>query len=130
MVRVKILTRRQWHDLYQYALTTRGAVELSMLVVLFVTAKDLKLKNLLGWFNEDTGRRKMYLSKHPEVADVMNEYSNSKKLFSKTHQCYLTQWRKLCASMGIVEDATFEMMRRKTFEDEENTTERCAEETL
>lgn len=82
--------------------------ELSLLLFLLLET-NLKMSELLGWFNTDPPRRKEYLKDKPEW---LAEYTSAPKLFPKTHQAYLNQWKALCFKWFGVHSATFEMLRR------------------
>lgn len=101
--------------------TIRGRVEkwkdtdeMALLVMLLLDTK-LKMQELLGWFSNDPVLRVNYLEAHN--MDGMMEYANAPRLFSKTHQTYLNQWKRVCNQWFGIRGATFEMLRRPSEKD-------------
>lgn len=84
--------------------------ELSMLVYLILST-DLKMKDLLGWFNKNPLKRREYLNN--ANLDLLEDYESVPLLFPKTHHAYLVQWKRACKDWIGVEGATFEMLKRK-----------------
>ncbi|GBL71885.1 hypothetical protein AVEN_228812-1 [Araneus ventricosus] len=82
--------------------------EMALLIFLLIKTR-LKMKELLGWFNTDPEKRKEYLKDKP---DWLGGYISAPKLFPKTHQAYLKQWKRVCSQWFGIHEATFEMVRR------------------
>lgn len=82
--------------------------EMALLIYLLVET-PLKVGDLLGWFNTNVEKRKEYLKDKP---DLLGEFLSVPKLFPKTHQAYLKQWKRVCSQWFGIQEATFEMVRR------------------
>lgn len=81
--------------------------ELALLVFLLMET-NLKLQQILGWFNTDPVRRKEYL----KDGWLSSDYASAPKLFPKSHQAYLNQWKRICSQWFGIQEATFEMLKR------------------
>lgn len=71
----------------------------------------LRVQELMGWFNNDPVARQKFLKIGNH--DWLTEYASVPKLFPKTHQAYLAQWKRVCVQWFGIQGATFEMLRRK-----------------
>lgn len=69
---------------------------------------DLKVSDLLGWFNKDSGKRKQYL----KCLNILEDYESCNRLFTKKHQTYLIKWKRLCKQWIDKENVTFEILRK------------------
>lgn len=81
--------------------------ELCLLVYLLMTT-NLKMCDLLGWFNYNLNKRRKIL----HDPKILEEYELIKIPFPKKHQTYLLQWKKACRSWIGKENVTFEKLRR------------------
>lgn len=80
------------------------------LVIFLMMETELGIKQLLGWFNNNPEKRQTYLKERDD--GLMEEYAAVPKLFPKTHQAYLNQWKMKCYQWTGVPNATFEMIKR------------------
>lgn len=92
------------YDKVRFRKTTE---ELSMLIYIMMFT-NLKVSDLLGWFNEDLGKRRQYLKK----LHILEDYESSRKLFTKKHQTYLINWKKAVKLWIGKKNATFEAFRQ------------------
>lgn len=81
--------------------------ELCLIVYLLMTT-NLKMCDILGWFNYNMNKRRKIL----QDPSILEEYELVRILFPKKHQTYLLQWKKVCRSWIGKENATFERLRR------------------
>lgn len=81
--------------------------EVCLLVYMLMTT-NLKIRDLLGWFNHNRSKRQRVL----EDPQILEEYELSRVLFPKTHQTYLLQWKRACELWIGKRNVTFEMLRR------------------
>lgn len=114
--KTRCLTADQMKTIRQRVSVRKNTDEMSLLIYLWIETR-LTMRDLLGWFNNDPGKRRLYLNNREEL---LEDFANVPKLFPKTHQTYLMQWKRSCRSWVGVEGATFEMLRRKMTEDEMN----------
>lgn len=98
---------RELKAIYWRARLRRTTSELCLLVYLLMTT-ELKMRDLLGWFNEDMARRRKCL----RDLEILQEYELIRVLFPKKHQTYLLQWKKACGSWIGRRNVTFEKLRR------------------
>lgn len=91
------------YDKVRFRKTTE---ELSMLVYIMMFT-DLKVSDLLGWFNEDLGKRREYL----KDLNILEDYESLRKLFTKKHQTYLIKWKRVVERWIGKKNATFEAFR-------------------
>lgn len=110
----KAFTRWQMELIQNRVRRQSETEELSMLVYLLIKTR-LKVSELLGWFNKDVKRRIEYLEQTNESLSLL-EYLHVPILFPKTHQAYLSQWKRYCQKWIGVNDATFEMLKRNAIE--------------
>ncbi|KAG8175209.1 hypothetical protein JTE90_022632 [Oedothorax gibbosus] len=103
-------TLSQIHTIQSRVEKWKDTDEMALLVWLILYTK-LKMRDLLGWFNNDPVLRCKFLQTH-EMDDLM-EYANAPRLLPKTHQAYLYQWKRVCNQWFGIQGATFEMLRRK-----------------
>lgn len=68
---------------------------------------DLKVSDILGWFNQDLGKRRKCL----KDLNILEDYESLKKLFTKKHQTYLIGWKRVVESWIGKKNATFESFR-------------------
>ncbi|GIY77304.1 uncharacterized protein CDAR_422811 [Caerostris darwini] len=107
----KRFTTEQLEFISQKVSTLKNTDEMSLLVYLILKTK-LKIKDLLGWFNTDLDKRRVYLQEHN--TSLLEDYTSVPKLFPKTHHAYLLQWKQACKLWLNVEGASFEMLKRCT----------------
>lgn len=81
--------------------------EMALLVYVLLNT-TLSIQEVLSWFNHNVERRQ----------DVLRQkkwnwsFATAPKLFPKTHQAYLSQWKRVVRQWFGIESATFEMLRR------------------
>lgn len=92
------------YDKVRFRKTTE---ELSMLIYIMMFT-NLKVSDLLGWFNEDLGKRRQYLKN----LNILEDYESSRKLFTKKHQTYLINWKRAVELWIGKKNATFEAFRQ------------------
>lgn len=81
--------------------------ELCLIVYLLMTT-NLKMRDLLGWFNYNLNKRRKFL----QDPQVLEEYELVRILFPKKHQTYLLQWKRACRCwIGKEKNVTFERLR-------------------
>jgi hypothetical protein len=83
--------------------------ELSLLVYLLITT-SLGVSDLLGWFNRDVEKRIDYVERQETIN--LQEFAYVPVLFPKTHQTYLTRWKRACRQWIGIGNVTFEMLKR------------------
>jgi hypothetical protein len=83
--------------------------ELCMLIYLLLETK-LKVSQALGWFNHNLGKRRKFLKDYRTI--LLEDYKDVPRLFTKTRQAYLTQWKRLCLKWLGKKNVTFEMLKR------------------
>lgn len=70
--------------------------------------KDLKVSDILGWFNDDLGKRRECL----KDLNILEDYESLRKLFTKKHQTYLINFKRVVKSWIGKKNATFEAFRQ------------------
>jgi len=81
--------------------------EMALLVFILLNTK-LTIQDVLSWFNNNVKRRQEVFRQKKWCFN----YETVPKLFSKTHQAYLNQWKQVIKQWFGIEEATFEMLRR------------------
>lgn len=81
--------------------------EMALLVFVFMNT-NLKLQDVLTWFNNNVAKRLLYVNEKKWTGD----FWYARNLFPKTHQAYLNQWRRVCKKWFGIQAATFEMLKR------------------
>lgn len=89
--------------------------ETSMLVYVMMFT-NLKMSDLLGWFNNDLGKRRKCLKN----LNILEDYESRKMLFTKKHQTYLINWKRTCRIWTGKKNTTFEDLRRSCRKAKEN----------
>lgn len=105
---VKQFTKDDFKIIRKQISLRKSTDELCMLVYLLLETK-LKIRDLLGWFNTDVGKRRAFLENHNLL---LEEYETFPCFFPKTHQGYLLQWKMACLEWLGKGDVTFEMLKR------------------
>lgn len=100
-------TPRDLKTIYDKVRFRKTTEELSMLIYIMMFT-NLKVSDILGWFNENLGKRREYLKN----LNILEDYESSRKLFTKKHQTYLIKWKKLVEAWIGKRNATFESFRR------------------
>lgn len=106
--RGRIFTPKHIETIRLRVTTWKNTDEMALLVFLLLETK-LKTKDILGWFNKDREKRRLYLK---EKDELLAELGSVPLLFPKTHQAYLNQWKVVCKKWFGIQGATFEMLRR------------------
>ncbi|GBN19703.1 hypothetical protein AVEN_261786-1 [Araneus ventricosus] len=106
--RGRVFTHEQLETVRSRVEKWKDTDEMALLVFLLLETQ-LKVTDLLGWFNMDSEKRKEYLKDKPEL---LGEYLTAPVLFPKTHQAYLKQWKRVCNQWFGIREGTFEMVRR------------------
>lgn len=94
------------HDKVQVLKSTD---EMSMLIYLLLKT-NLKVCDLLGWFNHNVPKRTLYLDTND--LHILEDYESIPTLFPKKHQTYLLQWKAACVKWIGKTHVTFEMIRK------------------
>lgn len=81
--------------------------EMALLVFLLLNS-DLTIGDLLSWFNNNVKRRQAFLKQKTWYLNC----EMAPKLFPRTHQAYLNQWKRVVRQWFGIPGATFEMLRR------------------
>lgn len=93
--------------IYNRARCRKTVDELCLIIYMLMTT-NLKMRDLLGWFNRDIMKRRKTL----QDLKILEEYELIRILFPKKHQTYLLQWKKACQSWIGKKDVTFELLRK------------------
>lgn len=102
-------TKQQLNTILHFVECRKDREEMSLLVYLLLHTR-LKVGEVLGWFNRDVDQRIEFL----ETLNIpLSDFMRVPILFTKTHQAYLNRWKKTCKTSFGVENATFEMLKRK-----------------
>jgi hypothetical protein len=112
-------TKEQLEIIFDKVQKRRETNELSMLVYLLLNT-NLKMNELLGWFNRDQVKRKTYIKGREAL---LIDYVLVPLLFPKTHHAYLIQWKRACRDWVGENNATFEMLKRPPRENSETAVE-------
>lgn len=108
---MKLFSTNELKIIYERVRFRKTTDELSMLIYVIMFT-GLKVSDILGWFNNDLGKRRKVLKQ----LNILEEYESVVKLFTKKHQTYLLQWKKACESwIGRKLNATFEALRQSCY---------------
>ena len=98
---------KELKKIYDKVRFRRTTEEMSMLVYIIMFT-NLKMVDLLGWFNNDIGKRRKCLKN----LHILEDYEWCKRLFTKKHQTYLINWKKACKIWLGKKNITFEDFRQ------------------
>lgn len=102
-----MFTLKELQVIYNRARCRKTVDELCLIIYMLMTT-NLKMRDLLGWFNKDRLKRRQCLVD----LKILEEYELIPILFPKKHQTYLLQWKKVCESWIGKKNVTFEMLRK------------------